>query len=72
MHDLWVASHASYPHERPLLHPPLHPLGVQGCTPLAHFRGYAAVPDQGLIFLSSAPRSRCATSMSYAAWARSQ
>ncbi len=33
MHDLWVASPASYPHERPLLHPLCTPLGVQACTP---------------------------------------
>ena len=27
MHDLWVASPASYPHQQSLLHPPLHPPG---------------------------------------------
>ena len=39
--------------------------------PLAHLY-QVAIPDHGLIFSSSPPRSRSATSMSYAARARSE
>jgi hypothetical protein len=34
MHDLWVARPVSYPHNRPLLHPPLHPPGGASLHPL--------------------------------------
>ena len=33
MHDHRVANHASYPHEQPLLHPPLHPPGGASLHP---------------------------------------
>ena len=46
-------------------------LGVQACTPLAHFR-QAAVLAHGLIFFSTGASSRWATSISNAVWARNQ
>ena len=52
--------------------PSCTPRECKPCTPLVHKRRHAAEPGQGLIFFSSGSSSRWATSMSYAACARSQ